>query len=47
MKLRGGVEFNDDTTLNASSLKYQVEWTLDKKTEPGPGDGFYRSSRSK
>jgi ABC-type transport system substrate-binding protein len=31
MKLRSGVKFNDGTTLNASSLKYQVEWTLDKK----------------
>jgi ABC-type transport system substrate-binding protein len=31
MKLRSGVKFNDGTTLNASSLKYQVEWIKDKK----------------
>jgi ABC-type transport system substrate-binding protein len=31
MKLREGVKFSDGTMLNASSLKYQVDWTMDKK----------------
>jgi len=30
MKLRKGVRFNDGTTLNASSLKYQMEWIMDR-----------------
>jgi peptide/nickel transport system substrate-binding protein len=31
MKLRQGVHFHDGTLFNAESLKYQMEWILDKK----------------
>jgi peptide/nickel transport system substrate-binding protein len=31
MKLRKGVQFHDGSPFNAESVKYQIEWILDKK----------------
>jgi peptide/nickel transport system substrate-binding protein len=31
MKLRQGVTFHDGSTFNAKSIKYQIEWILDKQ----------------
>lgn len=31
MKLRKGVRFHDGTLFNAGSLKYQIEWIMDKR----------------
>jgi len=32
MKLRKGIDFHDGTPLNAESLKYDIDWILDKKS---------------